>query len=133
MQQPTTIPAWFSTLIGEGLASLYLLSLEGCPAADATPAVGRLWTSDLWHSKRRAWHMEADEPCIRAAFTTLRQTCTRWPAPAKFWEVLPSRAAPTDAALPSRVFTLEERRENLRKLRQIGEQLLSGKAEDAAS
>lgn len=127
MPQPTPIPTWFSTLIGEGLASLYLLSLEGCPAADATPAVGRLWTADLWNSPRRNWHMEADEPCIRKAFETMRQTCSRWPAPAKFWEVLPNRAPPKDAALPSRVFSLEERQRNLERLRETVDQLLGGK------
>jgi hypothetical protein len=121
-------------LIGEGLASLYLLSLDGCPAADATPAVGRLWTADLWNSQRRDWHMEADGPCIRSAFETLRQTCHRWPSPAKFWEVLPSRKPPEDTLLPARVFTLEERRENLKRLAKISEQLLGGaKHEDAAS
>lgn len=114
---------------------MYLLCLEGCPAADVTAAVGRLWTTDLWNSPRREWHMEADAPCIRAAFETMRQTCHRWPTPAKFWEVLPARRAPENTMLPARVFTLEERRENLRKLREIGEDLLGikPKSEDGAA
>lgn len=122
--KPTTPPDWFSTLIGQGLASLYLLCLDGCPAADATPAVGRLWASVLWNSPRCDWHMEADTARIRAAFAALCGTCHRWPAPAKFWEVLPARAAPTDLALPSRVFSMEERRANLRRLAEMGKELL---------
>lgn len=126
-------PAWFSTLIGEGLATLYLLNLEGCPAADSTSPMASIWVNTLWNTTRRDWHMEADTPCIRAAFATLAGTCHRWPAPAKFWEVLPSRASSEQTALPARIFSMEERRENIRKLREIGEKLLGGKAEDAAS
>lgn len=83
-----------------------------------------MWAQVLWNSPRREWHMEADAPCIRGAFAQLAGTCTRWPAPAKFWEVLPSRATYEGPALPAKVFTLEERRANLDRLRRMGQELL---------
>lgn len=107
-----------------------MLCLDGTPAADIVGATTEQWARVLWNSPRRDWHAEADTPGIRAAFAQLAGTCLRWPAPAKFFEVLPSRAVQTGPQLPAKVFTLEERRENLRKLREIGEQLLgTGKSE----
>lgn len=82
-----------------------------------------VWLRDLWASPRREWHAEADTPCIRKAFATLRATCHRWPAPAKFWEAMPARAPTTDRALPAKVFTLEERRQNLKRLADMGKEL----------
>lgn len=129
----TPVPLWFSTLIREGLASLHCLNLEGYPAVDVVAITTNFWVNDLWSSSKREWHMEADEPCIRIAFKRLRNECHRWPAPAKFWEVLPQRAPPKDTLIPAKVFTLEERRENLRRLKEMGEELLGLKSEDKAS
>lgn len=120
-------PTWFSTLIREGLATLYTLSLDGYPAADIVGATTNVWIQSLWNSPRRGWHMEADTPCIRAAFASLVGTSHRWPTPARFWEVLPARAPSEQTALPARVFSLEERRANLRKLKEVGESLFGTK------
>lgn len=133
MQHPSPIPQWFSTLIREGLASLYTLCLEGCPAADILTATAEFWSRDLWNSPRRGWHEEADTPCIRLAFERMRQSCHRWPAPARFWELLPDRVLSDARALPSRVVSIEDRQRNIARMREITERLLSDKAEDAAS
>lgn len=120
-------------MIREGLASLHCLNLEGYPAVDVVAVTTSFWINDLWNSPRREWHMEADEPCIRKAFAAMRQTCHRWPAPAKFWEVLPARSTGNLTAIPGRVFTLDERRENIRRLKEMGEELLGLRSEDKAS
>lgn len=135
MTNPSPTPQWFSTLIREGIASLYLLCLEGCPAADILSATGEFWIRDLWNSRRREWHLEADAPCIQAAFEKLRQTCHRWPAPARFWECLPERKPVEGHSLPGRVISMDERRENMKRLAKMGEELLGipAKAEDGAA
>lgn len=129
----TPVPTWFSTLIREGLATLYLLNLEGYPAADTAGSTADIWVEFLWKSRKREWHAEADTPCIRAAFAKLVGTCHRWPAPAKFWECLPERQPFEGRTLPGRVFSMEERRENMKKLAKMGEELLGIKAEDGAA
>jgi len=45
------------------------------------------WTEALQHN--RAWEYHRDVPRIRAAFVTLAQTRTQWPAPKQFLEALP--------------------------------------------
>ena len=91
---PSSPPPWFSTEIRSGLASLYALSLEGCPGADTLQATAALWTGDLWGNRKRYWHQDLDTGCIRQAFATLRQTCRRWPTESAFWDALPNRPAP---------------------------------------
>lgn len=91
------VPAWFSQLIGQGLASLYLLGLDGCPANDSTARVCSLWANALW-AKRR-WYEDADQDCIRSAFVSLCNSAKRWPAPAVFLEHLPQRPPPKHNAL----------------------------------
>lgn len=54
----------------------------------------KLWSRLLWDDKRQAWHEQADNARIRAAFAGIAATCTRWPAPAKFWEHLKPREKP---------------------------------------
>lgn len=105
-----------------------MLCLDGTPAADIVGATSDLWARLLWSSPRCDWHMDADTARIRAAFAQLAGTCHRWPAPARFWEVLPARKAPTDRALPAKVFTLEERRANLARLAAAGKELLGADA-----
>jgi hypothetical protein len=93
-ETPNKPAAWFTAAIASGLQALYAINPDGCPGADVFPATIQVWASDLWHSPRRFWHEGEDKPCILVAFATLRGTCQRWPTPAKFWEVLPSRKAP---------------------------------------
>lgn len=54
----------------------------------------RLWVRLLWDDKRVVWHELADDARIRAAFASMAATCTRWPAPAKFWDHLKARPKP---------------------------------------
>lgn len=95
----TEAPEWFAQLIGQCLASLYLLNLEGCPAADSVGKTGRLWARLLWDNPRVKWHMDADSDRIRKAFASMASNIRRWPAPAVFWEHLPDRPAPKTKAL----------------------------------
>jgi hypothetical protein len=88
-----TVPGWFMKAIASGLQALYAMSLEGTPGADVLPATVRVWAFDLWQSKRRYWVEDGDAECIRRAFQTLRETCTRWPTQPKFWDALPERPA----------------------------------------
>jgi hypothetical protein len=88
-------PPWFTQLIGEGLASLYLLSLDGCPAADSTSAVTGLWSRLVWEGAHRDWHEQADTPCIRRAFKSIATHSDRWPTPSKLIGALPERDKPT--------------------------------------
>lgn len=91
------VPAWFSQLIGQGLASLYLLGLDGCPANDATARVCSLWANALWVKRR--WFEDTDAACIREAFVSLCTSVKRWPAPAVFLEHMPPRSPPKHATL----------------------------------
>ena len=85
---------WFRSLIEQSLAALYLLNLDGCPAADTVGKTAQLWVRLLWDKPHGGWHQDVDVPRIRKAFSEIAETCTRWPSPAVFWEKLPRRAAP---------------------------------------
>lgn len=73
---------------------MYLLSLDGCPAADQTVNTAKLWVRLLWEKPRAGWHEEADSPRLRAAFKSIAESCKRFPSPAVFWEHLPKRQQP---------------------------------------
>jgi hypothetical protein len=96
MTSPTnnTPEPWFATLIENCLGTIYVLSLDGCPAADMVGKTAKLWTRLLWDDKRQVWHEQADHKRIRAAFAGIAATVTRWPAPAKFWDHLKPREKP---------------------------------------
>lgn len=85
------IPDWFTTLIRQGLTTLYALCLQGCPAADATKATGALWVRLLWEKSRNSWNREHDEGRILAAFQSMALDLRHWPAPAVFFDHLPPR------------------------------------------
>lgn len=76
------------------MASLYLLNLEGCPAADQVEKTAKLWVRLIWDDHRVSWHQQADDARIRATFASIAANVTRWPAPAKFWEHLKERPRP---------------------------------------
>jgi hypothetical protein len=63
------------------------------------------------------WYEEADAPRFREAFAVLARNCTRWPSPAMFFQVLPSRAE-TDALMLASKSTLtdEQRKKNVDRL-----------------
>jgi hypothetical protein len=81
-------------LIAQSLATLYLLNLDGCPAADTVGKTAKLWVRLLWDKPRSGWHEQADSERIRNAFAAIAETCRRWPSPAVFWDLLPKRAEP---------------------------------------
>lgn len=128
----TTIPAWFAAEIRTGIATLYTMSLEGCPAADVVTATANLWVSDLWSDRRCDWH-ESDAERIRNAFHRLRTNSRRWPQMSDFMAFLPARQISDATALPKRVFTEAERVANLRRLRELGLSLLDGKKDEASA
>lgn len=76
------------------MASLYLLNLDGCPAADQVGKTAQLWIRLLWDDRRAKWNEQADDTRIRAAFASMAAALNRWPAPAKFWEHLKDRPKP---------------------------------------
>ena len=69
------------------MAGLYLLNLDGCPAADSVGKTAKLWVRLLW--EKRDWHEVSDRQRIRDGFASMANDCKRWPAPATFWEHLP--------------------------------------------
>lgn len=90
-QTPET---WFAPLISRSLAALYLLNLDGCPAADALDKTAKLWVKLLWEKPRSGWDEEKDNARIRKAFFHIANTAKRWPSPTVFWECLEDRAPP---------------------------------------
>jgi hypothetical protein len=92
--QNSPVDPWFKELIQTCLASLYLLSLDGCPAADQVGNTSRLWVRLLWDKPRSGWVQQLDDPRIRQAFASIAETCKRWPSPAVFWDHLPKRPEP---------------------------------------
>ena len=114
-------PEWFSRTIKTGLMTVYSLSPDGCPGADMFPITCQVWADDLWESARCDW-MPEDEERIGLAFKAIRANNRRWPQQADFWTHLPPRMA-AGPALPSRVFTEEERAENIRRLAEIVKEL----------
>lgn len=88
-QEP--FPDWFTAAVSRGLSTLYLLSLEGCPAADSTKTVGALWAKLLWEKARGNWQEIHDKRRIADAFAAIATDAKRWPTPAVFLEHLPAR------------------------------------------
>lgn len=73
---------------------MYLLNLEGCPAADQLSKTGAVWVKLLWNKPRAGWHEEADSQRLRDGFKSIAETCARWPNPKVFLEHLPKRQQP---------------------------------------
>lgn len=117
MTSQTNPPApWFTRLIGQCLASLYLLGLDGVPAGENTEKLAALWVRLLWEKPiHGGWCEQIDAPRLRAAFAKIAETSKRWPAPATFWEVLPERARPpSNRTLANSDFGRERQAEALR-------------------
>lgn len=91
-----SLAKWFYPCLAQGLAKLYVLRLEGAPAADTLQGVAQVWAEALW--QRQAWQ-PADEQRIAQAFSSLAAKNKRWPVPAELLEALPIR--PIAPALPS--------------------------------
>lgn len=82
----------------QSLAALYLLNLDGCPAADVVEKTAKLWVRVLWQKPHGGWDKDADTSRIRAAFSDIAENCVKWPQPAVFWDKLPRRPSPTKQA-----------------------------------
>lgn len=120
-QQKYTLPPaeWFVEVIAEGIAKLYVLRLEGAPAADTLDGVEMVWVEALWYSGK-VWDEGLDYDRLRQAFVYLVQTMTRWPAPRMLTDHLPAR--PKRRELPTPPPTAEERARaeaQLAKLREL--------------
>jgi hypothetical protein len=85
-------PEWFREVVATGIARLYVLRLEGAPAADTLDAVENVWCDALWHAPV-AWQEAVDYRRLEAGFVALAGRITRWPAPRAVLDVLPSRPA----------------------------------------
>ncbi|MFP4181845.1 MAG: hypothetical protein ACLFTX_04505, partial [Thiohalospira sp.] len=83
--------------IGEGIAKLYAIRLDGHPAGDTLEGVEEVWVEALWYS-HRDWQEDPDAERLRAAFRSIARTAERWPAPRALLDHLPPRPAPP--ALP---------------------------------
>lgn len=83
---------WFQALMQQSLAALYLLNLDGCPAADVVDKTAKLWVRVLWAKPHGGWDKDSDTPRIRAAFSDIAENCIRWPQPAVFWDKLPRKS-----------------------------------------
>lgn len=78
---------WILDEIATGLQKLYLLSLDRTPAAELLAGTAQAWCEAITTGKR--WEESRDLPRFRAAFVTLAQTRTSWPAPMHFLDALP--------------------------------------------
>jgi hypothetical protein len=98
----TAPPAWFLKTVNEGLAKLYALCLDGCPAADALKGTAWVWSEALWDAIQYGPpSADVDADRLASAFRTMCRTLERWPAPAILLRHLPPRVAPRrDPALP---------------------------------
>lgn len=110
-----TAPAWFTDLMAEGLARLYVLRLEASPAADTLEGVEMVWVDAVWAS--RSWDEELDAERLRQAFISLTRSMTRWPPPRALLDSLPPR--PQRRELPPPPISDAEREENIKRLREL--------------
>lgn len=116
-RQPPAPPAdWFVEIIAEGIAKLYVLRLEGHPAADTLDGVEMVWVEALWYGNR-VWDESLDAKRLRQAFVGLAQTLTRWPAPRVLLDHLPAR--PKRQALPKPEISEEEKARNRQRLAEL--------------
>ena len=69
------------------MQKLYLLSLDHTPAAELLAGTAQAWHEAI--TADRAYDEARDAPRFRAAFLTLAQTRTNWPAPRHFLDALP--------------------------------------------
>jgi hypothetical protein len=103
---------WFDSLIRRCLATLYLLNLDGCPAADALDKAGTLWVRLLWEKPRSGWIESQDDARIRKAFAHIAHTAKRWPSPMVFWDCIEDRAPPPRHATRDGLLAPDWGREN---------------------
>lgn len=109
-------PEWFRTVVAEGIAKLYILRLEGAPAADTLEGVEMVWLETLWNCGK-GWDEAQDAARIRRGFVVMARRCSRWPAPGELLTLLPPR--PQKEKLPSPERTERERQTARRSMNTI--------------
>lgn len=90
---------WFAVAIANGVQRLYVLSLEGTPAAATIELTTATWIDTLWPT--RSWNAELDETRISEAFRQLALNSERWPVPRQLLLSLPVRLEPLKLTAPS--------------------------------
>ena len=104
MNATASPPDWLQDLVLSGLQKVYMLSLEGTPAAEILPGTALAWGEALVAD--RIWDEALDTDRIVAAFATLARTRERWPAPVHLLAALrprePLRGLPKPAPDPAR-------------------------------
>ncbi len=90
---------WFAAAIATGVQRLYVLSLEGTPAAKTIELTTATWIDTLWPT--RAWRAGLDETRIAEGFRQLSLNSERWPVPRQLLLSLPARLEPLKLAAPS--------------------------------
>lgn len=89
---------WFAVAIANGVQRLYVLSLDGTPAAKTIELTTATWIDVLWPT--RTWSAELDETRIAEAFRQLALHSDRWPAPKQLLLRLPARIEPLKLNAP---------------------------------
>ncbi|SFK92867.1 hypothetical protein SAMN05216302_102149 [Nitrosomonas aestuarii] len=90
---------WFAVAIASGVQRLYVLSLDGTPAAKTIELTTATWIDVLWPT--RAWCAELDETRIAEAFRQLALHSDRWPVPKQLLLRLPARVEPLKLTAPT--------------------------------
>lgn len=90
---------WFAVAIADGVQRLYVLSLEGTPAAATIELTTATWIDTLWPA--RNWRAELDETRISEGFRQLTLNSERWPVPRQLLLSLPARLEPLKLNAPS--------------------------------
>lgn len=90
---------WFAAAIANGVQRLYVLSLDGTPAAATIELTTATWIDTLWPT--RSWRAELDETRIAEAFRQLMLNSERWPVPRQLLLSLPTRREPMKLTAPS--------------------------------
>jgi len=108
---------WLRKAIGEGLAGLIALHLDGGPGAETVKR-----TAGVWYAVLREWPIVWDEaldrPRLRDAFRALAGQAKRWPAPSELRHLLPKRQY-VQPALPATEYPKEKAKRNLAAIRKL--------------
>lgn len=90
---------WFAVAIANGVQRLYVLSLNGTPAAATIELTTATWIDTLWPT--RNWSAELDETRISEGFRQLALNSDRWPVPKQLLLSLPARRESLKLTAPS--------------------------------
>jgi hypothetical protein len=110
-------PDWFDRAITDAVMALYVLRLDGTPAAAAIDACCEIWVRALWQQRAHAWQPEDADRIVRAALD-LAATARRWPAPADLLDRYRAHR-PDQLALPAPPPTPEQRAHTAATIRRL--------------